>query len=236
MGAMMTTRLSVGLEVKALNEREFEGYGSIFGNVDLGGDIVVPGAFKRSLAEHRRAGALPQMFWMHKPDEVPGVWHEMREDSNGLFVRGELVDTTLGNDVHTLLQKKAVRGLSIGFRLRDADFDDDGNRLLKEIDLWEVSLVSLAMNPLAQVTAAKARLSDGGEYVPTEREFERFLRDAGYSKNIAKRIACKVFDSGNAGGMLGEPVRRDAENVDEAELIDALKGLTDRIGAASLRR
>lgn len=209
----MNKTLDVALEIKALGAREFEGHGSVFGNVDLGGDIVLPGAFKRSLAEHRKAGTLPQMFWMHKPDAVPGVWTEMREDDRGLYVRGELVDTQLGNEMRTLLQRKAVRGLSIGFRLVDFDYDDDGNRLLKEIDLWEVSLVSLAMNPLAKVEAVKSRLSYFGEYVPTEREFEARLRDAGCSRKVARMIIARIFDDSEPRGMPGSTSRWDAGKV-----------------------
>jgi uncharacterized protein len=186
--------LNFPLEIKAISEREFEGYGSTFGNVDHGGDIVMRGSFKRSLAEHRKAGSMPLMFWMHDPAQVPGVWTEMREDDDGLFVRGELVDTQLGNETRTLLLKKAVRGLSIGYVPRDVDYDDDGNRLIKEIDLWEVSVVSLAMNPLAQIQSAKARLSGAGEYVPTKREFEKMLRGSGYSLTVAKALCAKVFD------------------------------------------
>src|SRR5262245_26345257 len=125
--------LDIKLEIKSLSKREFEGHGSTFGNVDLGDDIVMPGAFKRSLAEHQKAGALPQMFWMHRPDQVPGKWLEMEEDGKGLRVKGVLAETPLGEEMHTLLQMKAVRGLSIGFRTKDQDFDKDGHRLLKEI-------------------------------------------------------------------------------------------------------
>src|SRR5215211_7079125 len=180
----MNQRLNLSLEIKSLGPREFEGHGSVFKNVDLGGDIVMPGAFKRTLAKQKADGALPQMFWMHKPDSVPGVWTEMGEDDKGLYVRGELVDTPLGNEMRTLLTRKAVRGLSIGYQTKDFDFDGDGNRLLKEIELWEVSLVSLAMNPLARVEAMKSRLSASGEYVPTEREFEQHFRQMGCSKNV----------------------------------------------------
>lgn len=236
----MTATLNFGLEIKALNDRELEGHGSIFGNVDKGGDVVVPGAFKRTLAEHRKAGTLPQMFWMHKPDQVAGAWLDMREDAKGLYVRGELADTTLGNEMRALLKMKAVRGLSIGFRTVDSGFDRDGTRLLKEIDLWEVSLVSLAMNPLAKVEAVKARLSDLGEYVPSEREFERTLRDAGLSRNVARRICAKVFDAGAASGMLDTPRRWDAgdvDNDDEAQaLLKAIDGLADKLGAAAISR
>lgn len=228
--------INVGLEIKTLSAREFEGHGSIFGNVDHGGDIVMPGAFKKSLAQHKRNGTLPQMFWMHKADHVPGRWLDMDEDSRGLYVKGELADTQLGNELHTLLKMKAVRGQSIGYRTVDSEYDKNGNLLLKEVELWEVSLVSLAMNPLARVESVKARLSQDGEYVPTEREFERRLRDVGCSKSVARFMIARIFDD-EAGGMPDLP-RRDAEAVDaEAEaVIKALDALTDRFGAAAFAR
>lgn len=238
----MTAKLSFGLEIKAISEREFEGHGSIFGNVDLGGDVVVPGAFKRTLSDHKKSGTLPSMFWMHQPDKVAGVWHDMKEDSKGLYVRGELAATPLGDEMRTLLKMKAVRGLSIGYAVNESDYDRDGNRLLKQVDLWEVSLVSLAMNPLAQVEAVKSRLSGLGEYVPTEREFERSLRDAGYSKSVARHLAGKVFDTDMDGGMPRQSRRWDAGNVEEKsddesqELLQFINGITDKIGAAALRR
>src|SRR5262245_56499630 len=118
-------QLNVRLELKTLGEREFEGHGSTFGNVDLGDDIVMPGAFKRSLAEHREQGELPQMLGMHLPHQVAGKWLDMQEDAKGLFVRGVLAETPLGDEMRTLLQMKAVRGLSIGFQTKDRDFDKE---------------------------------------------------------------------------------------------------------------
>lgn len=223
--------LTVPLEVKALGDRELEGHGSVFRNVDLGGDIVVPGAFKRSLAEHRKAGSMPQMFWMHDPTRVPGKWTEMAEDERGLAVKGVLAPTELGNEMRTLAQMKAVRGLSIGYMARDVDFDGDGNRLIKEIDLWEVSLVSLAMNPLAQIAAAKARVSADGEYVPTEREFELSLKRLGYSRKVSRLIVAKVFDDVDAGGSSGMldavgKARWDAGEVEaDAEMMELVKAI-----------
>lgn len=229
----MSSHLSFGFEIKALSKREFEGHGAIFGNRDMSDDIVEPGAFKRSLAEHKQAGTLPQMFWAHKSDQVPGVWTEMREDDRGLFVKGELVDTQLGNEMRTLLTKKAVRGLSIGFMTEDSKFDDDGTRHLTELKLFEVSLVSLAMNPLAQVEAVKSRLSVNGEYVPTTREFERILRNAGCSKKTAITLCSRLLDN-EPGGTPGDD-RRDSGDVDP-ELAQVLKRLdtnTDRHWSAA---
>ena len=79
----MAAHLSFPLEIKALSARQFEGHGSIFGNVDLGGDVVMPGAFKTTLAEHKAADSMPSMFWMHAPDQVPGAWLDMSEDAQG---------------------------------------------------------------------------------------------------------------------------------------------------------
>jgi uncharacterized protein len=218
--------LTVPLELKSIGDREIEGHGSTFGNVDLGGDIVVPGAFKRSLAAHRKAGTMPQMFWMHQPDRVPGKWVEMAEDGDGLAVKGVLADTDLGREMRTLAQMKAVRGLSIGYQTKDFDFDRDGNRLLKEINLWEVSLVSLAMNPMARIESAKARLSAGGEYVPTAREFERALRDVGCSKTVSRRIVAMILD-GDDGGTPSDPDSRwDADDEGKA-ILASLERWTD---------
>lgn len=224
----MKPTFTIPLELKSLNDREFEGHGSIFKNIDLGGDRVMPGAFKKSLAEHRKGGSLPQMFWMHDPTKVIGKWLDMSEDKNGLAVKGVLAPTELGNEIHTLLKMDAVRGLSIGYVTRDQDYDNDGHRLIKEADLWEVSVVSLPMNPLAQVAHVKSRLSATGEYVPTVREFERLLRDVGCSQKIAKTLISKMFDDSDE--MLGGQ-QRNAED----ELATAAKRLAERLQIAVLK-
>ena len=214
--------LTVPLQIKATRDGQFEGHGAVFGNIDLHDDIIIPGAFKKSLREHKDKGSLPQMYWMHQPDQVPGKWIDMREDEKGLAVVGELLPTSLGKDMDILLKAKAVRGLSIGFMTRQADYNADGIRLIKDIDLWEVSLVSLAANPLAEVESVKARLSHDGEFVPRPRDFEKTLRDAGYSKQVAKQITAKVFS-----GIGNDDPTRDAENED----LKAIKRLLlERVG------
>ena len=229
--------LDFKFEVKQLTKRQLEGHASTFGNIDLGGDIVMPGAFSRTLAEHKQAGELPKMAWMHDLHQIAGRWDEMVEDERGLSVKGELADTPLGNELRTLLNMKAFRGLSIGFMTREADFDSAGNRRLKDIDLLEVSLVSLSMNPLAQVEAVKSRLSLDGEYVPTEREFEEWLhRDMRCSKTVACGMASRVFGTG-AGGSPGSH-RRESGVVDSEaeELKEIVDHLTGRLMVASLPR
>jgi HK97 family phage prohead protease len=225
----MKPTLTIPLEIKQLKGREFEGHGSVFGNVDLGGDVVVPGAFKKSLAQHRKAGSLPALFWMHDPTRVAGKWLDMDEDEQGLKVKGVLAPTPLGEEIHVLLKMEAVKGLSIGYRTIDQDWDKHGNRLIKEAELWEVSVVSLPMNPLAQVAHVKSRLSEKGEYVPTAKEFERTLRDAGCSRSVAKTILHKLYsedDLRDAGTPSG-----DAEKLDDAEkgIVEAASAALERI-------
>lgn len=240
----MTTnsKLTIPLQIKALQDREFDGLGSVFGNEDLGGDIVLPGAFAKTLARYRKDGTTPPMFWMHDPTRVPGKWIELSEVEDGLHVKGVLAPTELGNEIHTLLTMDAVKGLSIGYQPTEVDFNKEGTRLLKQVELWEVSVVSLPMNPLARVAHAKSQLSEMGEYVPTPREFERTLRDVGCSLKVAKTILSKVYD-----GYRDEPVfdekaddgRRDEPEKmsdDEREAAAALKVVADRILASQIRK
>ena len=224
----MKTYLTTQLEIKSLKDREFEGHGSIFGNEDLGGDIVMPGAFKRTLKQYQEKGDLPLMFWMHDPSRVAGKWTDMYEDGDGLRVKGVLADTPLGNEIRTLLQMDAVKGLSIGYRTLDDDYDKHGRRLLKELELWEVSVVSLPMNPLAQVAHAKSQLSAAGEYVPTAREFEHALRDVGCSQKTAKRIISKVYEGEEERDVPPEP------EDEERDALVALENLKDLLIARQI--
>lgn len=231
----MKSNLTIPLQIKKLTDREFEGHGSIFGNEDLGGDIVLPGAFQRSLAKHRKAGSWPQMFWMHDASRVPGKWLSMKEDKTGLKVKGTLAETPLGDEIRTLLQMDAVRGLSIGYRTIDQDFDDDGRRLLKELELWEVSVVSLPMNPLAQVAHAKSQLSAIGEYVPTPREFERTLRDVGCSQMVAKSILSKIFDDEGSTRDVEDPTRDVEVDMSDSDIARVANEVAERMFAATIR-
>lgn len=216
--------LDIVLDLKALQDGQFEGHGSTFGNVDLGGDIMARGAFKRSLREHKRAGTMPAMLWMHDPAQVIGKWDDMREDDDGLKVRGTLAPTQLGAEVGSLLKMEAVRGLSVGYRTVDAEWRDDGIRVIKEVDLWEVSVVTFAMNPLAKVEAVKSRLSASGEYVPSVREMESILRDVGCSKQVARTLCAKMFP----GGMPGDVDEDDPGRWDAGEG-EGLKHLLDNL-------
>lgn len=92
---MMKTK-DFALQVKDLSEEgTFEGYGSIFGNLDSYGEKVMPGAFAESLARHKREGTKPLMLWQHNPDQPIGVWEDLVEDGKGLRGIGRLLKGVL---------------------------------------------------------------------------------------------------------------------------------------------
>ena len=134
---------------------EFEGYASLFGVADLGRDVVDRGAFAASL--RKRAAPQVKMLWQHDPAEPIGAWLSVAEDSVGLKVKGRLnLAVSRAREILALMREGQVDGLSIGFRTQRASVDrKTGLRHLKQIDLWEISLVTFPMLPQARVTAVK---------------------------------------------------------------------------------
>ena len=129
-----------------------EGYAAVFGNKDLGDDIIDPGAFKKTINERKNV----PLLWYHQPPEVLGLVFEMEEDNKGLKSRSQInLDTQLGREKFSLIRQGAIKGMSIGFETIKETWDGTVRRI-KEIKLWEISLVTFPMNPLAQVTNIKA--------------------------------------------------------------------------------
>lgn len=141
-------------EVKAdMETGVFEGYASVFGNKDAYGDIVVPGAFSKTLQE--RADRV-KILWQHDTDCPIGKPTEMREDVKGLYVKGKITPTSLGKDVIMLLQDGVICEMSIGYQTVKEEWDDSTKcNYLKEIKLYEFSLVTFPANELATVTSVK---------------------------------------------------------------------------------
>jgi HK97 family phage prohead protease len=131
-----------------------EGYASLFGQADQGGDVVVAGAYGTSLAKLAAAGRRVKMLWQHDPGQPIGIWDEVREDAKGLWVKGRiLTDVEKGREAGALLAAGAIDGLSIGYRTVKTEKNAKGQRLLQEVELWEVSLVTFPMLPEARVAA-----------------------------------------------------------------------------------
>jgi uncharacterized protein len=130
------------------------GYASLFGKRDQGGDVVVAGAYTASLKALAAGGRAVKMLWQHDPTQPIGVWDEVREDAIGLWVKGRiLLEVDKGREAAALLSAGAIDGLSIGYRTVRAERDGKGQRLLSELELWEVSLVTFPMLQEARVSA-----------------------------------------------------------------------------------
>lgn len=209
-------RLAVPFEIKAVEGHKITGYGAVTGNVDLGGDIIIPGAFKRTIADHYDNGTRPKMLWQHDPTQPIGVWTSLEEDGNGLSVEGEIADTQLGKDARILAKMKALGGMSIGYSFRsrdDFDFDKQGNRLLKQIDVHEVSLVTFPMNPEAVIQTVKSQF-------PDPRSMERHLRERGCSQKAAKEVIHLL--SSDVMPDEEEPCEADPEVIEAAQKLQTL--------------
>ena len=140
-------------EVEA--DGSFSGYASLFGETDLNRDVVMPGAFLKSIGTRGAAGI--RMLFQHDPAAPIGVWRVVREDARGLFVSGRLMsEVAKGREVLALMRAGAIDGLSIGFRTVKGRTDaKSGVRSLIEVDLWEISVVTFPMLPAARVSAVK---------------------------------------------------------------------------------
>ena len=197
MPMMTKQRLDVPLKIKSVSDSgEFEGYGSVFGVKDSYADIVMPGAFLNSLSQWKEKGALPALLWQHQMAEPIGIYTEMREDSTGLYVKGRLLidDDPLSKRAHAHMKAGSLSGLSIGYILKDYEYDRSKDAfLLKEIDLWEVSLVTFPSNDEARVSDVKSAFARGE--LPTQKSIERVLRDVGLSRTQAKAFMAKDYDA-----------------------------------------
>ena len=224
---MNTKTFNSPFEIRAIADSgTFEGYASVFDDVDHARDKVAPGAFARTLAEHKSNGRLPPMLWQHDTKEPIGAWRDMFEDERGLFVRGELFieDIPKARQAHKLLLENVVTGLSIGFRAVTSEKDPKtGARTLTRIDLLEVSMVTFPALDSARISSVKAMMARGD--IPEKRTIEAFLRDAGFSRKQAKGLIADGYQ-----GLL----RRDAAGPEagdgtESEAIMALSDLLKRL-------
>ena len=156
-----------------------KGYGSTFGNVDRGGDRVIKGAFKKTLASHRKRNRQVRMLSQHRI--LIGGWPKFKEDDNGLLLEGRVnLQVQKGLEAYSLAKQGVLEDLSIGYWATDTEWvTEDGKEIrnLKEIDLFEVSIVDEPMNIMAQITDVK-----------TMTDVSDFLKSIGLSNKEATNL------------------------------------------------
>lgn len=213
------------LEIKSVDsEGVFSGYGSVSDNLDSYRDVVQAGAFSKSIREWKKKGKMPPVLWQHWSSEPIGVYTKLQEDEKGLYVEGKLLinDVVRAKEAYALLKAGAIDGLSIGYETVREEYNSDTkvNKLI-ELKLWEISIVTFPANSEARVDSVKSKLSNGEKL--TLPEFEKFLRDAGFSKSEATAIASHGYrqllrDAANEV----DPVAKDIQ-----ESINLLRGINN---------
>ena len=186
---------SAEFELKEIQpDGAFTGFASTFGGKpDSYGDIIVPGAFTNTLSKNGYGGNGIKMLWQHDTREPIGVWLSLAEEKKGLKVHGQIaVKTARGSDAYELLKIGAINSMSIGYNVGEYEIvkgkNGDQVRLLKTIDLFEVSLVTFPANTNAVVTGVKDITMDDISDVQNIRQAEQFLRDVGFSAKASKYL------------------------------------------------
>lgn len=149
---MIFKQTSIGLEDIDESNGIVKGYGSVFNNIDSDNDIILAGAYTKTLQEN---GSRVRYCNQHRIDQPLGKFTELREDGNGLYFVAEIPKTRLGEDVLLLMKNGVINENSVGIMPIVKSFRQDGVRELKECKLYEISCVTLAANPLAMITDAK---------------------------------------------------------------------------------
>lgn len=196
-------RLAKPFKVTATEDkaRTFTGHGSVFDAPHPTSswalpsdymDVVRPGAFKRTLAEHKRRGTLPAMFFNHDWDHLVGAYTAVGEDADGLAIEGKIATSArqpTGEDLYELVAMGALTGLSIGFKPTKVKIDEKAHiRELLEVDLPEVSFATIPGQGAARITDVKS-----ADAAQLKRQIEEALREAGLSRTEAKAFIADGF-------------------------------------------
>ncbi|WP_434590098.1 HK97 family phage prohead protease [Pseudomonas sp. R4-83] len=188
----MFSKIEVPFEVKASDEAgNFEGYAAVFNNVDLGDDVILPGAFTK--VKTTRAGRL-KLALFHDLTRLVGS-ADFTQDSHGLYLKGKVnLAVSYARDAYELMKEGTLDSMSIGFNTILAAYEErEGRsiRIIKQAELWEASLVPFGMNPQAQVTDVKSDI----------RLFENALRDRmGLSQKEAAAVASLGYSAVHRDG------------------------------------
>jgi len=153
-GILCVETKTVLLKLSDVNEEGvIEGYASVFKNKDRNGEVVDKGAFKKTLNDGKKV----PLLWQHDPSDPIGPVEEAKEDDTGLRIKAQILQTIQrGREALAIVKAGIVKGMSIGYRVLQDEWDHaEGVRHIKEVDLWEVSLVTFPANVEAQIRSVK---------------------------------------------------------------------------------
>lgn len=168
------------------DDMSFSGYASVFGGVDAYGDTIDPNAYDKTLINRDRP---IRLRWNHY-GPIIGKWKNMFVDSKGLFVEGQLTPGhSVAGDVYASMKHGAIDGMSIGYMPVKSEMIGEGRRLLKEIELFEISVVEEPADTNAVINSVKSAI----ETASSIREVEAALRESGgFSRNDACMLVSRI--------------------------------------------
>ncbi len=222
----------INFDIKELTDSgTFSGYGNTFDDVDHVKDVSLKGCFKKSLEEWGKKGKLPKMLWQHDVEKPIGVYTKMVEDANGLYIEGKLaLNTQLGRETYELMKIGAIDSFSIGYRTIDEEYSrEKGVNYLKELKLFEVSIVTMPCNENALLADVKNRMYD--DELPTLREVQKLLQqNCSFSKRQAESTMNQfetkcMYDVYSVIELL-----RDMPAADVHKLVDAANAFLTEVG------
>jgi len=240
MDNLLFKKAEAKLEVKEVDDGfvRLKGYAATFGNVDRVGDVIEEGAFSMSLVER-----MPKLLYQHKMDEPIGVIDRAYETERGLVIEARMPkENSQVKDIYPLLQMGALGDFSIGFNVKDADMSDDNVRYIKEIDLWEVSIVTIPANAKAKIMHVKKLEQENADLkrekeqmekddkiidaikadsICSKKDFEDVLKETGVFTRKARVILAAKFKEDKAQGE-PDAKNRQSDSVDEEKLLNAI--------------
>lgn len=200
---------TIQFKTESFDEDEgiFSGYGAVFGNVDSGGDIIEHGAFTKTLA---KGWERVKILALHNDAILPiGRPIELREDENGLYLKAKISDTATGRDVKTLIKDGVLSELSIGYDPVIFEFDENQIRHLKELELFEISVVTWAMNEQALITDYKSLDRKAAEFRETVELLDMYLKRA--AERLDAAAGRRKEKSAKRRGIVGSKDRKSRE-------------------------
>lgn len=219
-------------EIKQIDNEDpkffiLEGHASTFGNLDLGNDVVQRGAFRESLKQNPSVPILSQ----HDMSEKIGDTIELFEDDIGLFVKiilpkdDDEVRGRIMPQIRSSMKAGRPQEMSIGFFIKEFSFDVETDvRTLEKVDLFEISLVSKAMNPKARVTDFK---SFKDVQINNIKDIEIFLKGSGLSQNEAKTLISKIKEFSKQRDVVTDEGKEKQCDVANAKMDQLLNFHTD---------
>ena len=208
------------------------GYFSVFGNLDSDGDIVIPGAFKKTIRENGPESGKPRILhlYMHDPSKILAKPHVLKEDKHGLYFESKISETSLGKDVLQLYRDKVLTEHSIGYQIVKREVDESGKERIQrliELKLWEGSTVSWGANMEALVTTVKSEGKQGNTFntiIEKIKALESAVKGS-YTDDTARELEIQLNQLKQLviNSLTEEPVSSTPEPIDGKLLGELLK-------------